>query len=75
LSNTRLRDGPDYALIATHKADRLGDVEERIAEVGEIDAEHVVTPGIFTDHIIEIPPPTGLSTPEKGGVIDAEQGI
>jgi acyl CoA:acetate/3-ketoacid CoA transferase alpha subunit len=74
LSNTRLRDGPDYALIATHKADRLGDVEERIAEVGEIDAEHVVTPEIFADRILGIPP-TGLSTPEKGGVIDAEQGI
>jgi len=56
VSNTQLRDGPDYALIAGHKADRLGDVEERIVEVGEIDAEHVVTPGIFADRILEIPP-------------------
>ncbi len=43
---------------------------ERIVEVGEIDPEHVVTPGIFVDRIVEIPP-DGLGTPEKGrAVID-----
>jgi len=39
---------------------------DKIVEVGEIDPEHVVTPGIFVDRIVEIPP-TGLGTPEKGG--------
>lgn len=38
---------------------------EQIVEVGEIDPEHVVTPGIFVDRIVEIPP-DGLGTPEKG---------
>ncbi|MEE8470112.1 MAG: CoA-transferase, partial [Dehalococcoidia bacterium] len=41
---------------------------EKIVEVGEIDPEHVVTPSIFVDHIVEIPP-TGLGTPEKGRAI------
>ncbi|UCG83417.1 MAG: CoA transferase subunit A [Dehalococcoidia bacterium] len=41
---------------------------EQIVEVGEIDPEHVVTPGIFIDRIVEIPP-TGLGTPEKGRAI------
>jgi 3-oxoacid CoA-transferase A subunit len=47
-------------------AARVAIVEvEQIVEVGEIDPEHVVTPGIFVDRIVEIPP-TGLGTPEKG---------
>ncbi len=41
---------------------------EKIVEVGEIDPEHVVTPGIFVDRIVEIPP-TGLGTPEKGSAV------
>lgn len=41
---------------------------EQIVEVGEIDPEHVVTPGIFVDRIVEIPP-TGLGTPEKGRAV------
>jgi 3-oxoacid CoA-transferase subunit A len=41
---------------------------EQIVEVGEIDPEHVVTPGIFIDRIVEIPP-DGLGTPEKGRAI------
>jgi len=79
---------PDYAFLAGHKADRLGNLVYRgnyrsdqpvmamaakvviaevdqIVEVGDIDPEHVVTPGIFVDRIVEIPP-DGLGTPEKG---------
>jgi len=41
---------------------------EQIVEVGDIDPEHVVTPGIFIDRIVEIPP-TGLGTPDKGRAI------
>jgi acyl CoA:acetate/3-ketoacid CoA transferase len=41
---------------------------EQIVEVGDIDPEHVVTPGSFIDRIIEIPT-TGLGTPEKGRAI------
>jgi 3-oxoacid CoA-transferase subunit A len=41
---------------------------EYIVEVGEIDSEHVVTPGIFVDRIIEIPP-DGFGTPEKGKAV------
>jgi 3-oxoadipate CoA-transferase, alpha subunit len=29
----------------------------RIVEVGEIDPEHVVTPGIFVQHVVEVPDP------------------
>jgi 3-oxoacid CoA-transferase subunit A len=43
---------------------------EQIVEVGDIDPEHVVTPGAFIDRIVEIPP-DGLGTPEKGrGIIE-----
>ncbi len=78
---------PDYALVASHKADRLGNLvyggyrasgplvamaakmtiveAEKLVEVGEIDPEHVVTPGIFVDRIVEIPE-WGLGTPQKG---------
>ena len=43
---------------------------EQIVEVGDIDPEHVITPGIFVDRIVLIPP-DGLGTPEKGrAVID-----
>lgn len=79
---------PDYAFIAAHRVDRLGNLvyrgnyrsdqpvmamaarttiveTDKIVEVGEIDAEHVVTPGIFVDRIVEIPE-TGLGTPERG---------
>jgi len=41
---------------------------EKIVEVGEIDPEHVVTPGIFIDRIVEIPG-DGLGTPEKGAAL------
>jgi len=41
----------------------IAEVDE-IVEVGEINAEHVITPGIFVDRIVEIPP-EGLCTPEK----------
>ncbi len=41
---------------------------EQIVEVGDIDPEHVVTPGIFIDRIVEIKP-TDLGTPEKGQAI------
>lgn len=84
---------PDYAFIAGHKADKLGNLVyrgnyrsdqpmmamaakvtiaevEQIVEVGGIDPEHVVTPGIFVDRVVEIPP-DGLGTPAKGrAVID-----
>ena len=38
---------------------------DKIVEVGEIDPEHVVLPGAFVDHIVEIPE-SGYGTPEKG---------
>ena len=41
---------------------------EQIVEVGDIDPEHVVTPGIFVDRVLEIPP-DGLGTPEKGQAV------
>ncbi len=41
---------------------------EQIVEVGDIDPEHVVTPGIFVDRIVQIPP-DGLGTPDKGRAI------
>ncbi|MBE0480821.1 MAG: CoA transferase subunit A [Dehalococcoidia bacterium] len=82
---------PDFAFIAAHKADRLGNLVykgnyrsdqpmmamaarvtiaevDKIVEVGDIDPEHVVTPGIFVDRIVEVPP-DGLGTPEKGQAI------
>jgi 3-oxoacid CoA-transferase subunit A len=82
---------PDYAFIAGHKADKLGNLVyrgnyrsdqpvmamaakvtitevEQIVEVGEIDPEHVITPGIFVDRIVLIPP-DGLGTPEKGRAV------
>ncbi len=82
---------PDYAFIAGHKADKLGNLVyrgnyrsdqpvmamaakvtivevEHIVEVGEIDPEHVITPGIFVDRIVLIPP-DGLGTPDKGRAV------
>ncbi len=82
---------PDYAFIAGHKADKLGNLVyrgnyrsdqpvmamaakvtivevEQIVEVGEIDPEHVITPGIFVDRIVLIPP-DGLGTPDKGRAV------
>jgi len=41
---------------------------EHIVEVGEIDPEHVITPGIFVDRIVLIPP-DGLGTPDKGRAV------
>ena len=41
----------------------IAEVDE-IVEVGEIDPEHVVTPGIFVDRIVKIPE-DGLGTREK----------
>ncbi len=41
----------------------IAEVDE-IVEVGEIDPEHVVTPGIFVDRIVRIPE-DGLGTSEK----------
>ena len=41
----------------------IAEVDE-IVEVGEIDPEHVVTPGIFVDRIVSIPE-GGLGTPQK----------
>ena len=38
---------------------------DRIVEVGEIDPEHVITPGIFVDRIVEIPR-QGWVLPRKG---------
>ncbi len=82
---------PDYAFIAGHKADKLGNLVyrgnyrsdqpvmamaakvtitevEQIVGVGEIDPEHVITPGIFVDRIVLIPP-DGLGTPDKGRAV------
>ena len=41
---------------------------EQIVEVGDIDPEHVITPGIFVDRIVLIPP-DGLGTPDKGRAV------
>jgi len=82
---------PDYAFIAGHKVDKLGNLVyrgnyrsdqpvmamaakvtivevEQIVEVGDIDPEHVITPGIFVDRIVLIPP-DGLGTPDKGRAV------
>lgn len=82
---------PDYAFIAGHKADKLGNLVyrgnyrsdqpvmamaakvtivevEQIVDVGEIDPEHVITPGIFVDRIVLIPP-DGFGTPDKGRAV------
>ncbi len=40
------------------------EVEDEIVEPGEIDPEHVVTPGIFVDRIVKIPE-GGLGSPQK----------
>jgi 3-oxoacid CoA-transferase A subunit len=84
---------PDYAFIAAHKADKLGNLvfkggyrgdqpmmamaakttiveADKIVEVGEIEAEHVVVPSAFVDRIVEIPP-DGYGTPEKGAKLIA----
>lgn len=41
----------------------IAEVDE-IVEVGDIDAEHVITPGIFVDRVVKIPK-SGLCTPAK----------
>ena len=41
----------------------IAEVDE-IVEPGEINAEHIVTPGIFVDRIVKIPE-DGIGTPEK----------
>ena len=53
-------DGPVMAMAADFT---IAEVDE-LLEVGEIDAEHVITAGIFVDRIVEIPE-DGLATARK----------
>ncbi len=53
----------DQPVMAMAARVTIAEVDE-IVEVGEIDPEHVVTPGIFVDRIVEIPE-EGLGTPDK----------
>jgi 3-oxoacid CoA-transferase len=54
----------DHPVMAMAASVTIAEVDE-IVEIGEIDPEHVVTPGIFVDRIIEIPE-EGLGTARKG---------
>ncbi len=53
----------DQPLMAMAAKVTIAEVDE-IVEVGDIDPEHVVTPGIFVDRIVRIPE-DGLGTPAK----------
>lgn len=57
----------DQPMMAMAAKTTIAEVEH-IVEVGEIDPEHVITPGIFVDRIVEIKP-TDLGTREKGQAI------
>jgi hypothetical protein len=37
---------------------------DEIVEVGDIDSDHVVTPGIFVDRIVKVPE-GGLGSPQR----------
>lgn len=53
----------DHPVMAMAAKITIAEVDE-IVEVGEIDPEHVVTPGIFVDHIVKVP---------EGGLGSSEQ--
>ncbi|MBE0481099.1 MAG: 3-oxoacid CoA-transferase subunit B [Dehalococcoidia bacterium] len=53
----------DQPVMAMAAAVTIAEVDE-IVGVGGLDAEHIVTPGIFVDRIIRIPR-NGLGTPER----------
>ena len=52
------------ALMAMAADITIVEVEDEIVEPGGIDPEHVVTPGIFVDRMVQIPE-DGLATPRK----------
>ena len=60
----------DQPMMAMAAKTTIAEVEQ-IVEVGDIDPEHVVTPGIFIDRIVEIKP-TDLGTKDKGQAIIKE---
>jgi 3-oxoacid CoA-transferase len=53
----------DQPVMAMATGTTIAEVDE-IVEVGELDAEHIVTPGIFIDRIVKIPE-DGLGTESK----------
>jgi len=53
----------DHPVMAMAAKVTIAEVDE-IVEVGEIDPEHVVTPGIFVDRIVKVPR-GGLGSPEQ----------
>ena len=53
----------DHPVMAMAAKTTIAEVDE-IVEVGEIDPEHVVTPGIFVDRIVKVPE-GGLGSPEQ----------
>ena len=53
----------DHPVMAMAAKFTIAEVDE-IVEIGEIDAEHIITPGIFVDRIVEIPE-GGLGTDRK----------
>ena len=57
----------DQPMMAMAAKTTIAEVEQ-IVEVGDIDPEHVVTPGIFIDRIVEIKK-TDLGTREKGQAV------
>jgi len=53
----------DHPVMAMASQTTIAEVDD-IVEVGEIDPEHVVTPGIFVDRIVKVPE-GGLGSPEQ----------
>jgi len=62
----------DQPLMAMAAAATIAEVDE-IVEPGEIDPEHVVTPGVFVDRIVQIPQ-DGLGTDRKQKELIARLG-
>jgi len=60
----------DQPIMAMAAKTTIAEVEQ-VVEVGDIDPEHVITPGIFIDRIVEIKP-TDLGTKDKGQAIIQE---
>jgi 3-oxoacid CoA-transferase subunit A len=57
----------DHPVMAMAAKTTIAEVDE-IVEVGEIDPEHVVTPGIFVSRIVKVPE-GGLGSPEQMKVV------
>lgn len=58
----------NFAPIMCTAAEKTMVQVEQIVPAGAIDPEHVITPGIFVDHVVEVPEPLLESTLVKEGV-------